>query len=289
MNLDTRTLQAAAFSADVEAEIVAEVDAAIAENKVQAVWALVSRLALLSTAAWGATRDKLRSHFGTELSIRHLDRAIRKEQPKYRTTLSVQRSGSLPVIVANGRQLRDISSEALAAFQAANQPPRLFACSGRMVAVGKNEKQRLVLCEVSEAGFRGEFSRSANYIRVSERSQVEFPPPMDAVRDIMALPPADWGFPALDAIVEAPTIRQDGSIVSAPGYDLSTLLFYAPDPELRVPPIPERPTREQINGAVRFDPSTARRVPVCGPRGRRMPEPRKHVCRSPDSSPQTGY
>ena len=47
--------------------------------------------------------------------------------------------GKWPRICANGRQLRDISNNALRALQAANDPLVLFARSGMIVAVTRDD------------------------------------------------------------------------------------------------------------------------------------------------------
>jgi hypothetical protein len=70
------------------------------------------------------------------------------------------------------------------------------------------------------------------------------------VRDILAQSPATWGFPALDGIAEAPVLRPDGTILHTPGYDAATLLYYAPDPALVVPHIPDRPTAADMDSAL---------------------------------------
>ena len=62
---------------------------------------------------------------------------------------------SLPEIWVGARQLPTISTDALAALQAANAPPELFVRSGRMVAVFRDERDRHVIADVSEAALRG--------------------------------------------------------------------------------------------------------------------------------------
>jgi hypothetical protein len=54
----------------------------------------------------------------------------------------------------------------------------------------------------------------------------------------------------LHGVTHTPTIRPDGTILDVPGYDLVTGLLYLPDPKLVVPPIPDRPTQDQIWQAV---------------------------------------
>lgn len=54
---------------------------------------------------------------------------------------------------------------------------------------------------------------------------------------------ASWKLPILTGIVETPTLRHDCTVLSKPGYDFSSGLFYAPR-GVKFPPIPEQPTRE---------------------------------------------
>ena len=57
------------------------------------------------------------------------------------------------------------------------------------------------------------------------------------------------GIPKLDAVISAPTLRADGSILAEAGYDAaSRLLFVADSPDL--PHIPEAPTPAQVRAAL---------------------------------------
>jgi hypothetical protein len=55
---------------------------------------------------------------------------------------------------------------------------------------------------------------------------------------------------ALHGVTHTPMLRPDGTILSTPGYDAATGFLYLPDPDLIVPPIPDRPTQDQIRAAV---------------------------------------
>ncbi len=149
------------------------------------------------------------------------------------------------------RQLHEMSGEVLAALQAANEPPELFARSGRMVAIVRDERNRHVIAEVTEAALRGRMARSAFYYRLNKDDDgVECLPPLDVVRDLLALSPAEWKFPPLEALIEAPFLRMDGTICDQPGYDPRTCLFYAPAPGFHWPAIPEAPMRDHVDVAL---------------------------------------
>lgn len=60
-----------------------------------------------------------------------------------------------------------------------------------------------------------------------------------------------WNFPVLTGVVTAPTLRPDGSLIDAPGYDAATGLFLDFQGE-HFPAIPDAPTMEQGKAALAF-------------------------------------
>ena len=59
-----------------------------------------------------------------------------------------------------------------------------------------------------------------------------------------------WGLRALTGIINAPTLRPDGSLLDQPGYDAATGLLYFPQPGVVFPAIPKYPTREDALAAL---------------------------------------
>ena len=59
-----------------------------------------------------------------------------------------------------------------------------------------------------------------------------------------------WVFPRVSGIITTPTLRCDGSLLAAPGYDPRSELYLLPS--LQLPPIPERPTRAQAEAALKM-------------------------------------
>jgi hypothetical protein len=57
-----------------------------------------------------------------------------------------------------------------------------------------------------------------------------------------------WAFPHVSGIITTPTLRSDGSLLSAPGYDPPSELYLLPS--LQLPPIAERPTRQDALAAL---------------------------------------
>jgi len=94
---------------------------------------------------------------------------------------------SLPRICSNGRQLRDISRDALRALQARNNPPVLFVRGGMMVAIVLDEKKRQVISEVGVDALCGRLARCADYFKVSANGhEYDCSPPAGVVKDILA-------------------------------------------------------------------------------------------------------
>lgn len=174
-----------------------------------------------------------RGHTAEELS------EIANECPDYR---SIEK----PVIAVGNRQLRDVTTDSLNALQQANKSsPQIFQ-RGRTLVRVIVDKGTPCLDTLDEASLRGVLTRAADFIKIIESGQAETSPPLDVVRDILAL--KKWGFPYLLAITTTPVIRSDGTVLSAPGYDERTELFYYS--HLDLPSIPEISTERQTNDAV---------------------------------------
>jgi len=153
----------------------------------------------------------------------------------------------LPEIVVTDRQLRDISHDALDALYLHNQPPVLFRRGGGLVRVEYDESANPFIATVGEAALRGYLARSADFVRVAKNERRAVSPPKDVVQDIATL--VDTRFPPLVGVTRIPVLRPDGTLVERAGYDDETRLCYCPDDGLVIPPIPDNPTRAEIEAA----------------------------------------
>lgn len=179
-----------------------------------------------------------------------------KQKPKTKPT-----GTGIKTIIVNNRPLPDVSANALAALEAKNNPPFLFNRSGEMVRVAmikeKNKQHetttRPVVKILNEDALRGAMARSADYVKTRKdpggnAQLLPCSPPMDAVRDILAL--GDWPMPVLQDVVQVPIMRQDGSIMAVQGYDPVTALYYAPDGKMILPEVQPNPSKFDIESAV---------------------------------------
>jgi hypothetical protein len=156
--------------------------------------------------------------------------------------------GELPKIVVNNRHLREVTSEALSALATRNDPPELFVRAGRLVRVREDENGIPEIQVLEDSHVKGRLARVADFVRITDKGETRVNPPDWTVKDVLAL--GRWPFPALEAVVEVPIVRPHGTIVSTPGYDPQTRLYYRPVEGFEVPKIPADPTPSDTQAAI---------------------------------------
>jgi hypothetical protein len=185
---------------------------------------------------------------GTALDLRDLRGKIKAAQRR----TPAHKDQGLPVVSVSNRQLREVTTDALSALVAGNDPVTLFVRSGTVVRLRtrthKGFSQPIIDTATPEI-IRCHQSRTADYIKLTkDGNTVAVSPPLEVAKDILAV--GEWEFPPLDAVTETPVLRPDGSILSAHGYDPATKLYYCPDPSLILPDVPEVPTPAQLHEAI---------------------------------------
>lgn len=82
-----------------------------------------------------------------------------------------------------------------------------------------------------------------------EMYEEEVTPPREILSAVLA--GKTWpGVPPLRGVIGAPVLRRDGTLLQAPGYDPTTGLYLAA--KVALPPVPDRPTPEQVHAARDF-------------------------------------
>jgi len=160
------------------------------------------------------------------------------------------RIAGLPVIVVTNRFLKEKTTDTTAAVERANNPPKIFERSGHIVRIGHDEFGTPYIETLTENACRGFLERAASYVRMNaEGEMVPLPaPPLDIVRDYMSLP--NRNLPPLLGVTEIPILRSDGTIVTEPGYDEATHLYYEPAVGLKMPTVPDNPSQKELEAAV---------------------------------------
>jgi hypothetical protein len=151
----------------------------------------------------------------------------------------------------NDRPFRDICQQSLEALKSSNSPPHLFIRACRMACIEATETGQPFIADFDDAKLRHDPAVAADFFELSARgARREVPPPLDVVRNIQSRNPATWRFPVLDAVVEAPTLRPDGTVLATPGYDAASRLYLVPSPGLENIVIPDQPCRDHLDVAL---------------------------------------
>ncbi len=224
---------------------------AISENDLAGVYRQVPGIATWPHPELMVLVAELTKEFGRGFSKRDLTNSIKAHRAEERAKQQKDRykDGPLPSVIVNNRPVRDITEDGLKALRLANNPPTLFVRSGEPVYIWRDERDRPFVGTATIDHLRGRLDRSANYVRVTDDGDLHIPVPMDVVKDIGSLPSEMLGLPHLSAVVEAPTIRPDGTIIDQPGFDERTGMYYIPT-GLDMRPVPDCPTSEDIEAAL---------------------------------------
>jgi 5S rRNA maturation endonuclease (ribonuclease M5) len=193
------------------------------------------------------TTDWVEKIKGTKEQLQSLVKNLPEWAPAKEIHSAVEPPDDKPVIDTSFQYRRDISAAGIEALQKANDPPVVFIRSGQLVRLAQDEHGLPIIEALNVDSLSGRLDRCANFVRKTKNGPVPDKPPTDVVRDILSL--GKWPFPALASITECPIIREDGTIISEPGYDAKTELYYIPAKNLHIPAVPESPTLTEIQKA----------------------------------------
>jgi putative DNA primase/helicase len=103
---------------------------------------------------------------------------------------------------------------------------------------------------VSHAMLGRELGRTARWVGFTKKGDERpIDPPKPVVEQIAAMA-GEWDFPALTGVIGTPTLRPDGSLLLTEGYDPLTGLVLVG--ALKIPPVPDIPTRDDAEQALKF-------------------------------------
>ncbi len=104
----------------------------------------------------------------------------------------------------------------------------------------------------------------AQFVRCNAKGEPrEAAPPADVIRGILAAQ-GEWKFPVLTNIISCPTLRGDGSVLEAEGYDSRTGLFVDFQGQ-KFPVVPSSPTEKEAHAALEVLESTIDEFPFTCP------------------------
>lgn len=144
-------------------------------------------------------------------------------------------------ILVHGKQLREVADETLAAIGAANDPPTVFVRGGQLTRIVYDELGNPQIEAFSVPHVRLAAMKAADWYTLNrDGEEIPTQPSRSLLESVLSR--GEWELPALSGFTRAPILRRDGTICTLPGYDGATGLYYAPQPGLVLPPIPDHPT-----------------------------------------------
>jgi hypothetical protein len=126
----------------------------------------------------------------------------------------------------------------------------------------KRETGALVLQTVTSPWLREEFARHAKWAKKQRKKLVPVDPPTDAATAYLARV-GNWKLRFLKGVIQAPTLRPDGTVLQDKGYDTATGLLYDPG-RTEFERIPDHPTKDDARAALELLKRPFREFPFDG-------------------------
>jgi putative DNA primase/helicase len=160
----------------------------------------------------------------------------------------IQFAASRPDIAADEAEAALIAS-GLPVFQRGGE--LVEPCVERALAYGGGETQFVTLQKIGEARVIDLLAQCTRWEKFDKRDGEYVPiAPPRIVAQILLDRRGTWRIRRIAGVVEHQTMRPDGSLVTAPGYDERTQLYLALDPRIILPEIPAYPSYEHARQAV---------------------------------------
>ena len=250
-------------SSYAELELRGGVDIAVREGRAVNVAALVADWGQMvggreraetiitdETARAKAERAERERQVAADVALRRFHDADAAIARKEHGEPAGEQRGARVRIQANDRQLPEITAEAVAALRGWNDPPSMFIRAGGLVRIDADEHGRPVIRPVLDHQVRWALGEAADFsdaVAAGRETVLRSTmPPMPVARNILSSAHLCSWFPPLLGIIESPAICLDGRLVTEPGYDQPTGLYYSPGTGLVLPPIPDDPTPDQV-------------------------------------------
>jgi hypothetical protein len=164
--------------------------------------------------------------------------------------------GTRPEILVEPGRLPELATAGEAVLIAAGA--EVFQRGGVLVrpasfavrASGARETVAVGLRQVTAPALIDRLARAAVWQRPTKKDGPRTIDPPGQIATIILSRAGEWRFPSLAGVAMAPTLRRDGTLLTAPGYDPESRMFLALPPGFRMPPIPDDPTKADAKAAL---------------------------------------
>jgi putative DNA primase/helicase len=166
-----------------------------------------------------------------------------------RDVITLER-GKLPAAVDQAEEILLDYSERLGIFQRAGELVRVICLPEPHKGGGLQRSKGTVQLEpLGGLALTEVFSRIAVWERIDAEGDAQIVDCPSKIAAFYISRTGSWRLPVLSGIISAPLLREDGSILSQPGFDKESGLFFDSDEDW--PVIPDRPTRADAEAALR--------------------------------------
>jgi hypothetical protein len=160
----------------------------------------------------------------------------------------VEPASQRPMLRVDEGDLARATRRAWRVVHASNAPPWLYRLGGEPTWIVPDDDGRPVTATVREERLRHMLARLADWRRAGpNETLVPAPPPTGLMKSLVVTP--DPALPVLGGIVTAPVFGRGGVLLTEPGYHPDARLLYCPAPGFRLPPVPDRPSPQEIAAA----------------------------------------
>ncbi|QJA43099.1 hypothetical protein [Phaeobacter phage MD18] len=132
------------------------------------------------------------------------------------------------------------------------EKPRVFHYMENLCVIRENSEGHARMRFLDKDGFANFLNTIARFVRVSgeDQSSMGVSAPNDVVSHLYA---DDYGqYPDLRGLVTTPTFTRSGALLTEPGYDWSSKLYYKPDATLSVKKVSAKPGADEVYEAKRL-------------------------------------
>lgn len=154
-----------------------------------------------------------------------------------------------PTIAVNRNQLPERKRRAIEALQNRNEKirPELFIREDHLAWLKVPDEGEPRVEVVTTPAMQWLLAHSAAWIRMNGLNVADTDPPAAVATQVLQEPRLP--FPRLLGITRTPCLTPAGTVHATPGYDPASRLVFWPEPLFELGPVPQEPTREEVEQA----------------------------------------
>jgi len=155
---------------------------------------------------------------------------------------------SRPIINVSQLGLDAMATAAWDALEGANVPPVVYGYGNGLAWITEDPRAQLEIERLGDAHIKHRLADVATFERDAKGSVKPAVPPQVLAVDMVTVPRRT--LPRLYRLVHVPVFLAEGRLLTTPGFDAASGVYYAPTKGLEIPAIPEAPTPADVDAAL---------------------------------------